>query len=160
MTAELNEYALRFFLIVNVEHVLESERLKVKFVARVVIGRDRLRIRIDHDRFESELAQRKGGVHAAVIELNSLADTVRPAPQDHYLALAALAPLILVTVRGVIIRRVSFELCRARIDQAVSWENACRFSLLTDFVFDCSGCDGQLSIRKSEFLRAHKGFLF
>ena len=123
LTAELNEYALRFFLIANVEHVLESERLKVKFVARVVIGRDGLRIRIDHYRFESELAQRKGGVHAAVIELNSLADTVRPAPQDHYLALAALAPLVFVAVSGVVIWRVSFKFCRAGVDEPVSGQD-------------------------------------
>src|SRR5439155_24651548 len=99
-----------------------------------------------HDRFESALPQPKGGVHAAVIELNSLADTVRPAPQDHYLALAALTPLILVTVRGVIIRRVSFELCRARIDEAISGENACRFSLLTDFVFPRRHGERQLAV--------------
>ena len=44
LTAELDEHAFRFLLVINVEHVLESKRLKVKFVARVIIRGDRLRI--------------------------------------------------------------------------------------------------------------------
>ena len=98
LSTELHKHALRFFLIVNVENVLESERLKIKFVARVVIGGNRLRIRIDHDCFKSELPQREGSVDTAVIELNSLTNSIRPAAQDHYLVLVALAPLVLVAV--------------------------------------------------------------
>jgi hypothetical protein len=98
LTTELNENALGFFLIVNVEHVLEGERLEIKFVARVVIGRNRFRIRVHHDRFKPELAERERRMHAAVIKLDSLADPIWPATQDHDFALAALAPLILVAI--------------------------------------------------------------
>ena len=87
LSAKLDNHAFWFFLVINVEHVFERERLKVEFVARVVIGGDRFRIRVDHDRFESELAQREGGVHTAVIEFDSLADAVRSATEDHDLAL-------------------------------------------------------------------------
>ena len=74
LSAELHDHAFRFFLVVNIEHVFERERLEIKFVAGVVIGRNRFRIRVDHDGFEAELAQREGGVHAAVIKLDSLPD--------------------------------------------------------------------------------------
>jgi hypothetical protein len=57
--------------------------------------------------FKSEFAQGEGRVHAAIIEFDSLADPVRSAAQDHDLSLAALAPLVLVAVRRVVIRRVA-----------------------------------------------------
>ena len=106
-------------MIINVEHILQSERLKIKFVARIVIGGNRFRIRIHHNRFESELAQSEGGVNAAIIEFNALADAVRAAAQNHDLALVALAPFVLIAIGGVVVGRVSFEFRRAGIDQAI-----------------------------------------
>ena len=58
-------------------------------------------------------------MHAAVVELNSLADPVRSAAQNHDLALGAVSTLVLVAVGGVVIWRISFELGRACIDQPV-----------------------------------------
>src|SRR4029077_76358 len=133
LSAELNDDAFGFFLFVNVEHVLKRERLEIKFVARVVIGRNRFRVRIDHDRFKSELAQCESGVDAAVIKLDSLPDPIRSAAQDHYLAFATLAPLVLVAVSRVIIRRVSFKFRRAGIDQAVRRGDAASDSYIAQF---------------------------
>ena len=42
----------------DLEHVLECERLEVEPVARVVVGRDRLGVAVDHDRLE---ARRRAG---------------------------------------------------------------------------------------------------
>ena len=58
-------------------------------------------------------------MHAAVIEFNALADPVRPAAQDHDLALATLASLVLVAVRRIVVRRIRFKLCRAGVDQPI-----------------------------------------
>src|SRR5262249_24316774 len=108
-------------------------RLEIKFVACVVICGNGLRVRVDHDGFESEFAQSERGVHAAIIKLNSLADSVWSAAEDHHFALLAISSFVLVTVGRVVIRRVSFKLRRAGIDQAISWQNARRLSLRTDF---------------------------
>jgi hypothetical protein len=124
LTAKLDKHAFRLFLIVNIEHVLEGKRLKIKFVARVVIGGNRFRIRVHHDRLESELAQSERGVHAAVVEFNTLADPVWAAAQDHNLAFAALAPLVLIAVRRIVVRGVRFKLRRAGIHEAVRRCNA------------------------------------
>ena len=43
----------------DLEHVLERERLEVEAVARVVVGRDRLGVAVDHDRLVADLAQRE-----------------------------------------------------------------------------------------------------
>ena len=58
-------------------HVLERQRLEVQPIGGVVVGRDRLRVAVDHHRLEAFLAEREGGVTAAVVELDALADPVR-----------------------------------------------------------------------------------
>ena len=135
LTAELHDHALRHFLFVNVEDVLVGERLEVEFVARVVIGRDGFRIRVDHDRFDPELAQGEGGVDAAIVEFDSLADAVWSAAEDHDFAFRARADLVLAPVGGVIVGRVGFEFRGAGIDQPVGRDDAGGFAPCADFFF-------------------------
>ena len=59
LAAKLNDHAFGLFHIDDVHHVFERERLEVETIGRVVIGRDRFRIAVDHDRFETGVAQRK-----------------------------------------------------------------------------------------------------
>ena len=61
----------------DLEHVLERQRLEVEPVGGVVVGRDRLRVAVDHDGLVAGLAQRHHRVHARVVELDALADPVR-----------------------------------------------------------------------------------
>ena len=124
LAAELHDHAFRFFLFVNVEHVLVGERLEVEFVAGVVIGRNRFRVGIDHDGFDLELAKSEGGVDAAVVEFDSLADAVWAAAEDHDFAFRARADLVLVAVGRIIVWRVGFEFRRAGIDEAIGRDHA------------------------------------
>ena len=66
----------------HVEHVLARQRLEVQAVAGVVVGAHRLRVAVDHHRLEPGVAQGERGVHAAVVELDALADAVRAAAED------------------------------------------------------------------------------
>src|SRR6266545_3233467 len=158
LTTKLDEHALWFFLIANIEHVFEGQRLEVKFVARVVIRGNRLRIRVDHDRFESEFAQSERRVHAAIVEFDSLADPVRSAAEDDDFALGAIAPLVLVAIRRVIIRRVSFKLGCTSIDEAIGRQDPQRLPLRADFSPSHPIRNCELPIRKSELLRAKQIF--
>ena len=63
--------------VVDLEHVLERERLEVQPVGGVVVGRHRLRVAVDHDRLVALLAQRQRRVDARVVELDALPDPVR-----------------------------------------------------------------------------------
>src|SRR5205085_11924209 len=119
LASELYNDSLGALLLVNIEHVLQRERLEIKFVARVVIGRYRFRIRVNHDGFKSDLAQSEGGVDAAVIEFNSLPDPVRPAAEDHDLGPLRPPHLVLGSVSRIIVGRECLELRRAGIDQPV-----------------------------------------
>ena len=66
----------------DLEHVLERQRLEVQLVRDVEVGRDRLGIRVDHDRLVPLLAERHHRAHAAVVELDALPDPVRTAAED------------------------------------------------------------------------------
>jgi hypothetical protein len=70
------------FGVVDLQHVLQRQRLEVEPIGGVVVGRDRLGVAVDHDGLVARLAQRHGGVHAGVVELDALADAVRARSQD------------------------------------------------------------------------------
>ena len=88
LPAELHDHPLRLHPVADVEHVLGRQRLEEEVVAGVVVGGDGLRVRVDHDGLEAGLAQREGGLAAAVVELDPLADAVRAAAEDHDAVLA------------------------------------------------------------------------
>ncbi len=60
----------------DVQHVFVRQRFEEQAVARVVVGRDRLGVAVDHHRLVTRVAQRERRVHAAVVELDALADPV------------------------------------------------------------------------------------
>ena len=101
------------------EHVFERQRLEVQPVDGVVVGRDRLRVAVDHDRLEPLFAQREGGVTAAVVELDALADAVRAAAEDDDLLPRRRVRLALLLVGAVEVRRERLELGRAGVDALV-----------------------------------------
>ena len=78
LAAEADDDAGRALRLDDVQHVLLGQRLEVETVARVVVGRDRLRVAVDHHRLVAGVAEGEAGVHAAVVELDALADAVRP----------------------------------------------------------------------------------
>ncbi len=100
-------------------HVFEGQRLEVEAVDRVVVGRDRLRVAVHHHRLEALLAEGKGGVAAAIVELDSLADAVRTAAEDDHLRARRRLRLALFLARAVHIGRVRLEFRRAGIDPLV-----------------------------------------
>ena len=119
LAAELHDDALRLLLLDDVHHVLEGERLEVQAVGRVVVGRDRLGVAVDHDGLEPLLLERERRVAAAVVELDALPDAVGAAAEDHDLAPVGRVGLALALVRGVEVRRERLELRRAGVDALV-----------------------------------------
>src|SRR5439155_19375456 len=82
-------------------------------VRDVEIGRDGLGVRVDHDRLEAQLAEREPGADAAVVELDALADAIRPAPQDDDALLTAGLGLVFGVVRRIQVRCGRWELAGA-----------------------------------------------
>ena len=90
---DADQLALRLLGAQDLQHVFGRQRLEIEPVGGVVVGRHGLRVAVDHDRFEAGVAQREGGVAAAIVELDALADAVRTAAEDDdLLAVARPAP--------------------------------------------------------------------
>ena len=106
LSAELHDDAQRFFLAVDGEDVLKRQRFEVKFVGSVVVCRDGLGVAVDHDGFQTGVADSESGVHATVVELDALADAVRSAAQDHDLVLGRNFRLVLLIISGIVVAGV------------------------------------------------------
>ena len=151
LSAELRDGAPALFPLVNVKHVLQRERLEKKFVARVVVGGNRLRVRVDHERLEAVSFERERGVHAAVIELNALADPVRTAAENHYLALVRrLHFVVAAVVSRIIVGCVSLKFGGAGVHETIALNESECFSQRANFVLGFAGKISDLPVGKSE----------
>ena len=86
LAAELDDdavqRAVRFLALEDLDHVLFGERLEVEAVGGVVVGRDGFGVAVDHDGLVAGVAEGEGGVAAAIVELDALADAVGAAAED------------------------------------------------------------------------------
>src|SRR3546814_6577064 len=89
-------------------------------------------------------------MHATIIELDALADTVRPTTQNDDLAPVCGRSLALVLVGGVHIGRVGGELCRAGVHALVDWPHIKLMTQLAHFTFGCVQQEGQTPVRESD----------
>ena len=150
LPAKLHNHPDRFLLLVDVQYVLERQRLKKKFVRSIVIGRDGLGIGVDHDRLISQLFEGKRGMNAAIIELDALADAIRTAAENHDSGFGAASRFVFVTVGRVVIRCIGLEFGGAGIDQSVGGHDAEAGAQRADFWFGCGGEVGQLAVGEAE----------
>ena len=104
-------------MVADIEHILERERLEVQLPGGVIVGRDGLRITVDHDRLISLLLQTHHPVNAAVVKLNSLPYPVRSSAEDDDLLLPASSRFVLCFVGGVVIWRFRRKFSSARINR-------------------------------------------
>ncbi len=116
LTAELHDYALRFFFFNDCQHIFQSKRFEIEAVGSVVVRRNSLRIAIHHDGFETIFAQCERGVAAAIIKFDSLPNAVWTAAQNHNLGPCMGVGLVFVFVGGIEVRRERFKFRRASID--------------------------------------------
>ena len=105
--------------VVDLQDVLERERLEVEPRARVVVGGDGLGVAVDHHRVVAGVAQREGRVHAGVVELDALADPVGTAAEDEHRGPLPRLHLGLLVVGAVVVRRLGRELGRAGVHRLV-----------------------------------------
>jgi hypothetical protein len=146
--------AARFFLIADVEDVFEGEGFEEEFVGGVVIGGDGLGVGVDHDGLVAEFLECEGGVDAAVVELDALADSVRSAAEDDDFLFVGRACFVFVAVGGVEVGGVGFEFGGAGIDEAVGGDDAFGFAFGADVVFVDAACFGELAVGEAEFFGA------
>ena len=84
LAPELNDHAFRLFLLDNAQHIFSCKGLEVELVRRVVVRAHGLGIAVDHDALNPHFLEGKGGLHAAVVELDALSDPIGPPSKDKH----------------------------------------------------------------------------
>ena len=150
LPAKLGDGAPALFAFVNVQYILECQRLEKQLVAGVIIRGHGFGVGIDHDGLEAVLFEGEGGVDAAIVELDALADAVGAAPEDHhFFGGVALHLVVAPVVGGVIVRRVGLEFGGAGVHQPVAGDDP---EALAFGVLGLTGQMGDLPVGKSERL--------
>ena len=154
----LHDYAVRLFDVHDFKHIFERQRLEIQPVGRIVVGRYRLRVAIDHDGLETVFAQRECCMHAAIVEFDALPDAIRPAAQhDHLLAVGRLR-LALFLVGRIHIRGVGGEFRRAGVDTLVDRAYAERVTMIPHLGFGRLHEIGQAAIGETFALQPAQFF--
>ena len=170
LAAERHHDAVGALDIDNVHDVLVGERLKVQAVRGVVVSRNGLGIAVDHDGLEAAGRQRVARVHAAVIELDTLANAVGAGAQDHRLGLVRRRGLVGshallgiraravdVLVRLVVVLRGARELRSAGIDRLHAGNHAQTLAIGAHKALVRAGQRGDLGVARAVLLeQAHR----
>ena len=170
LTAERHHDAVGALNIDDIHDVLVGERLKVQAVRGVVVSRDGLGVAVDHDGLEAAGRQRVARVHAAVIELDTLANAVGAGAQDHRLGLVRRRGLVgshaLFGVRAraedilvglVMVLRGARELRSAGIDRLHAGDHAQTLAVGAHKALVRAGQRGDLGVARAILLeQAHR----
>ena len=137
LAAERHHHAVGALHINDIHDILVGKRLEVQPVGRVVVGGDGFGVAVHHDGLEAAARQRVARVHAAVVELDALTNTVGPRAQNHHLGLVRAGYLVCrnattrvgrypheALVGLVVILRCARKLRGARIDGLHAGNNA------------------------------------
>ena len=124
LPSELDHHADRLLALADRQHLLDAERLEVEAVGGVVVGRDRLRVAVDHHGLEPELAQAACRMHAAVVELDPLPDPVRARAEDDDALPRRRRSLVRLAPGRVVVGGRRLDLTGARIDAPVGGPDA------------------------------------
>ena len=165
LAAERHHDAVRTLNVNDVHDVLVGERLKVQAVGCVVVSRDGLGVAVDHDGLEAAGRQRVARVHAAVIELDTLANAVGAGAQNHRLGLVRRRGLVGshallgiraravdVLVRLVVVLRGARELRSAGIDRLHAGNHAQTLAIGAHKALIRAGQRGNLGVARAVLL--------
>ena len=156
LPAELDDHALdgagRALGTVDLQDVLERERLEVEAVGDVVVGRDGLGVAVNHDRLVV-LAQRHGRVDARVVKFDALTDAVGTRAQDDDGLALARAHLVLLVIGRIVVGRAGGKLGGAGVHRLVDRVDTEGSAHLAHRVLGQTAHRGDLAVREAVALR-------
>jgi hypothetical protein len=116
LAAEREHHARGVRRVVCRLYFVRAGRFENERVGYVEIGRDRFGIVVDDHGRATGLAQRPRRVHATVVELDTLPDPNRTAPDHDDRFARGYAHLVVLVPREIVVRRARRKLGRRRID--------------------------------------------
>ena len=157
LSAERHDDALGLLGLDDVHDVLEGEGLEVQTVRGVVVRRDGLGVAVDHDGLVALGGKGVGGMHAAVVELDALADAVGTGGEDHDARLGGLVELgrAALLVGEVVVARARRELAGTGVDGLEERTHAHDLAKRPHDVLALTGEVANLDVREAELLGRH-----
>ncbi|KAI3479544.1 hypothetical protein L1887_58356 [Cichorium endivia] len=147
-----DDHTGRLLRVVDVEHSLERDVLKVQTVGLVIVGRNGLGVVVDHDRLEAALSQRADGTHGTPVELDRRTDAVDTGAQHHDTLVAKVDVVLDSVVGGVEVVGVSGELGGDRVDLLDEGHDGVLLTQLAHGELGRVERLGELLVRESELL--------
>src|SRR5262245_10767317 len=158
LAAELNDYAVGVFPLHNVQDLFQSQRFEIKLVRRIVIRADGFRIAVDHDGFITFFPQGEGRVHAAVVELDALADAIGATAQDHDLFSLRRVGFVFPFVGRIEIGREGCKLSATGIHRAKNRFDALLLAQFPDLSFGAVRQRSEMRIGEAQLLPGSQSF--
>ena len=153
LAAQRHDDSRWLFCFDDVVDILEGQRFEVEPVAGVVVGRNRLRVAVDHDRLIAGLGELEAGVDTAVIELDALTNTVRSRTEDHDLLTVRWAHFAVVFPCRVVIRRLRIELGTTGVDGLERRNHSGGYPSIGDLIERHVPQVGELCVGEAHLLR-------
>src|SRR5262245_22711581 len=154
LAAELHDHAVGLLQLDDAHHVFKRQRLEIEAVGSVVIGRDGLRVAVNHDRLVPVLFERERGVATTVVEFYALPDAVRAGAEDHDLLAVARGGFAFALVGRIEIWSVGLELGAAGVHAFVNRDDAFGLAAGADLVFVAFDQVGDPGVGKAHPLRS------
>ena len=143
----------------HVFHILRGEGFKIQLIRNVKVGADCFRIVIDNNRFIAFPGKSPGGMHGAIVEFDTLADTDRAGTQNENLfARIRFHGFIFPAVYGIIVRGARFKFCGAGIHHFIRGNDTVVITLLLNLFRRDSGKTADNRIRKFDPFRFSEKF--
>ena len=159
LAAVLNDHAFGLFNVADFQNVFQGDRFEVESIGRIVVRGDRFGVTVDHDRFVTVFAHCHGCVHAAVVEFDTLTDTVRATAQDNDLLLVCRTSFIFTLVRGVEVSVRGFMTTATGVDTLVDRTDIHLMTASANSVFLDTHQRSQTLIREAFLLQEKHFFL-
>ena len=134
------------------EDVLAGQRLEVETVRGVVVRTDGLRVAVHHDGLESRRPKGHRGMHAAVVELDSLSDPIGARTQDDDSLLVGGDDLVLLLIGTEVVGREGLELSGAGVHRLERGHDSLRDPTVEDLNLSAAEQVGQLRVGEPEAL--------
>ena len=173
LAAELDDHPHGPLHLDHVEHVFEAERFEVEPVAGVVVGGNGFRVAVHHHRGEALGLQGEGGVAAAVVKFDALADAIGATAQDHHLGACFRLDLIFrghglqlasgvdalqrALIGGVVIWGAGGELRRTGVDGLEHGVNPQGLAVAPHRQLIAARGPGQLAVGEAQLLQLQQG---
>lgn len=132
LSSKLHYNAIWSLLLDNIQHIFNSQRLKIETRWCIIVSRYCFRIGIHHNCFVTSVSEWEGSMAATVIEFNTLTNSIGSSTENQHLFVAGRITLALTIIWRIHIWSICLELCGTCINTLHARNNTQGSACCTD----------------------------